>query len=162
MSRSRHYERSVADLREDLKKVDVELVDLRKRVAELENERRGLADAIAALEGIKLGTLPVAATTSSAQISALRVAPSLEFARMWGTLVDHAAAVLREAKTPLHIDDIVKRMQARGMKANRTPAALRASLVSGLDRRIARGETFYKPQPAVYGLREWESKSQTA
>jgi hypothetical protein len=163
MSRNRSYESNAADLREQLKRVNTELVQIRKQLAELENERQGLSNAIAALDGIKLGSLPVSATTAT---QAVRVAPlrveTSDTIRMWGTLLDHAATVLRQAKTPLHVDEIVKRMQANGFKANRAPAALRASLVSGLDRRIARGETFYKPQPAVYGLREWESKTETA
>ena len=160
MSRSRHYERNAAELREEMKKVDAELVELRKQVAERENERRGLADAVAALERIKLGTLPVTGMTPGPQTTLRFVASDI--LRTWGTLLDQAAWVLREAKAPMHIEEIVKRMQERGMQKNRPPAALRASLVSGLDRRIARQETFTKPQPATYGLREWDAETKTA
>ena len=162
MNRNRTYESNAADLREQLKRVNAELVQVRKQVAVLENERQGLSNAIAALDGIKLGSLPISATTATpAGMTRLQISTN-ETVRMWGTLLDQARAVLIGAKAPLHIDEIVKRMQANGFHANRAPAALRASLVSGLDRRIGRGETFYKPQPAVYGLREWESKTETA
>ncbi len=120
VNRNRTYESNAADLREQLKRVNAELVQVRKQVAVLENERQGLSNAIAALDGIKLGSLPISATSATpAGMTRLQISTN-ETVRMWGTLLDQ------------------------------------------LDRRIGRGETFYKPQPAVYGLREWESKTETA
>jgi chorismate mutase len=137
--------------------LDREITRLRRELMPLESRRQAVTQALAVLKsGSATGPGAEPTTLTELRVFAAR------HARERLTLVDQAIAVLKDAKTPLSIAEIVKRIQARGAVSNRTLPDLRASLVPTLDRRIARGDTFYKPQPGVYGLREWESKTQTA
>lgn len=62
--------------------------------------------------------------------------------------VDMAFAVLRRAKTPLHVDDLIGEIaRAHGVQ----PA--RDSLVSALSKKILAGDRFEKPAPNTFGLR---------
>jgi len=134
-------------------------VKVRRRLTELENERNGLAQAIAALEGIKRGSLPVTGTTAGPMLVTPPQMIEVARPRVWGTLLDFAEAVLRDAGTPLSVEDMIKRIQARGRDAGRPLAAVRASLVPSLDRSIARGGVFTKPKRGMYALRAWEAKT---
>jgi hypothetical protein len=56
--------------------------------------------------------------------------------------------VLRQAKTPLHVDDLIVALAPTyGVQ----PA--RDSLVSALSKKVAAGDRFEKPAPNTFGLR---------
>lgn len=62
--------------------------------------------------------------------------------------VDMSFEVLRRAKTPLHVDDLIIAIaQSYGVQ----PA--RDSLVSALTKKIAAGDRFEKTAPNTFGLR---------
>ena len=62
--------------------------------------------------------------------------------------VDMAMAVLRRAKTPLHVDDLIVTIaQTYGVQ----PA--RDSLVSALTKKVVAGDRFEKTAPNTFGLR---------
>ena len=62
--------------------------------------------------------------------------------------VDMAFAVLRRAKGPLHVDDLIVAIaQGHGVQ----PA--RDSLVSALTKKVVAGERFEKTAPNTFGLR---------
>jgi HB1/ASXL restriction endonuclease-like protein with HTH domain len=72
------------------------------------------------------------------------------------TMVKGAAIVLNEAHEPLHVNVIMERMIQGGFKPG-NPDSFRLSLVGSLDRGTKEQGWFYKPAPATYGLREWQS-----
>jgi hypothetical protein len=62
--------------------------------------------------------------------------------------VDMAFAVLRRAKAPLHVDDLIEAVaKAHGVR----PA--RDSLVSALTKKVVAGDRFEKTAPNTFGLR---------
>lgn len=62
--------------------------------------------------------------------------------------MDMSFAILRRAKTPLHVDDLIGAIaQAYGVR----PA--RDSLVSALTKKIVAGDRFEKTAPNTFGLR---------
>jgi len=62
--------------------------------------------------------------------------------------VDMAFDVLRRAKTPLHVDDLIVAIaRAHGVQ----PA--RDSLVSALSKKVVAGDRFEKPAPNTFTLR---------
>lgn len=62
--------------------------------------------------------------------------------------VDMAFDVLRRAKTPLHVDDLIVAIaRAHGVQ----PA--RDSLVSALSKKVVAGDRFEKPTPNTFTLR---------
>lgn len=64
--------------------------------------------------------------------------------------IGHTVAVLRESGVPLHINDILSRVNKRGGEAKKT------SLVSSTMKMCKRGYMFYKAdQPSTFGLLEW-------
>lgn len=62
--------------------------------------------------------------------------------------VDMAFDVLRKARTPLHISDILNRIQAHF-----NVTVDRESLVSSLTKKVARGDRFLRPQKNTFALR---------
>ena len=65
-----------------------------------------------------------------------------------GSHTAHAIEVLREAKKPLHVDDLIAQMEALGHPAPK------ASVVGALARHVTNRRIFYRPKPSVYGLLE--------
>ena len=62
--------------------------------------------------------------------------------------IDMSFEVLRRAKAPLHVDDLIVALaQTYGVQ----PA--RDSLVSALSKKVAAGDRFEKPAPNTFGLR---------
>lgn len=65
--------------------------------------------------------------------------------------VDMAYDVLRKARTPLHVSDLLTRIQsAFGVRVDRE------SLVSSLTKKIAGGKRFLRTEPNTFGLRPEE------
>jgi hypothetical protein len=66
--------------------------------------------------------------------------------------IGHTIAVLREAMMPLHIDEIVSRVQKRGGRVKKQ------SLVSTMAKMDKQGKVFARfPGPNTFGLLEWKS-----
>ena len=62
--------------------------------------------------------------------------------------VDMAFDILKKARTPLHVSDILERIQAQ------FGAAIdRESLVSSLTKKVARGDRFLRPEKNTFALR---------
>jgi DNA-directed RNA polymerase delta subunit len=62
--------------------------------------------------------------------------------------VDMAYDILKKARTPLHISDLLDRIQSvYGLPLDRE------SLVSSLTKKIARGDRFLRTKPNTFGLR---------
>jgi len=62
--------------------------------------------------------------------------------------IDMAYDVLKKAKSPLHIADLLQRIQsAYGVTVDRE------SLVSSLTKKIARSDRFLRTEPNTFGLR---------
>jgi hypothetical protein len=62
--------------------------------------------------------------------------------------VDMAYDVLKKARSPLHVADLLERIQsAYGVTVDRE------SLVSSLTKKIARGDRFLRTEPNTFGLR---------
>jgi hypothetical protein len=62
--------------------------------------------------------------------------------------VDMAFDILRKARTPLHISDLLERIQTQfGVTVDRE------SLVSSLTKKMARGDRFLRPEKNTFALR---------
>ncbi len=62
--------------------------------------------------------------------------------------VDMAYDILREAGSPLHISELLKRIEALfGIRVDRE------SLVSSLTKKVARGDRFRRTRPNTFGVR---------
>lgn len=62
--------------------------------------------------------------------------------------VDMACDILKKARAPLHVDDLLERIRsAFGVAVDRE------SLVSSLTKKIARGDRFVRTAPNTFGLR---------
>lgn len=61
-----------------------------------------------------------------------------------------AFRVLKEGHHPLHVDDIVNKIDKLGFTVNR------GTLVGNLSRRVQKKNVFYRDKPNVYGLLEWQ------
>jgi DNA-directed RNA polymerase delta subunit len=62
--------------------------------------------------------------------------------------VDMAYDILQKARNPLHVADLLQRIQsAYGVSVDRE------SLVSSLTKKIARGDRFMRTEPNTFGLR---------
>jgi hypothetical protein len=62
--------------------------------------------------------------------------------------VDMAFDILKKARSPLHISDILDRIRAQfGVTVDRE------SLVSSLTKKVARGDRFLRPQKNTFALR---------
>lgn len=67
--------------------------------------------------------------------------------------VDMAYDVLKKARTPLHVSDLLDRIQASfGIRVDRE------SLVSSLAKKIASGKRFMRTEPNTFGLRQEEHR----
>ncbi len=62
--------------------------------------------------------------------------------------VDMAYDILKKARSPLHIDELLQRIQSVF-----DVAIDRESLVSSLTKKIARGDRFLRTDPNTFGLR---------
>jgi len=62
--------------------------------------------------------------------------------------VDMAYDILKKARTPLHVDELLERIQSLyGVSVDRE------SLVSSLTKKIARGDRFLRTDPNTFSLR---------
>jgi hypothetical protein len=75
--------------------------------------------------------------------------PEGEVVRLRGlSQVDMAYDILRKARTPLHINDLLERIRSGfGIAVDRE------SLVSSLTKKVARGDRFLRTKPNTFGLR---------
>ena len=65
--------------------------------------------------------------------------------------VDMACDVLKKARTPLHVSELLTRIQSTfGVRVDRE------SLVSSLTKKIARSDRFLRTKPNTFGLRSEE------
>jgi DNA-directed RNA polymerase delta subunit len=65
--------------------------------------------------------------------------------------VDMAYDVLKKARSPLHVSELLSRIQSTfGVRIDRE------SLVSSLSKKIARGDRFLRTKPNTFGLRSEE------
>jgi hypothetical protein len=65
--------------------------------------------------------------------------------------VDMAYDVLKKARSPLHVSELLTRIQSTfGVRIDRE------SLVSSLTKKIARGDRFLRTKPNTFGLRSEE------
>lgn len=65
--------------------------------------------------------------------------------------VDMAYDILKKARSPLHVAELLQRIQsAYGVSVDRE------SLVSSLTKKIARGDRFVRTDPNTFGLRQEE------
>lgn len=65
--------------------------------------------------------------------------------------VDMAHDVLKKARSPLHVSELLARIQSTfGVRIDRE------SLVSSLTKKIARGDRFLRTKPNTFGLRSEE------
>lgn len=62
--------------------------------------------------------------------------------------VDMAYDILRKARTPLHINELLERI-----RSSFGTAVDRESLVSSLTKKVARGDRFLRTGPNTFGLR---------
>jgi hypothetical protein len=98
--------------------------------------------------------LSVFETSLEAQLRAVRRlrqgAPETPSARSRKGLsqVDMAFDILKKARSPLHISDILQRIQTQfGVAVDRE------SLVSSLTKKVARGDRFLRPQKNTFSLK---------
>ena len=89
-----------------------------------------------------------------AQLRALRRlrqgehAPELPRKRKGLSQVDMAFDILKKAKSPLHVSELLERIQAQfGIAVDRE------SLVSSLTKKVARGDRFLRPEKNTFALR---------
>src|SRR5450432_935384 len=62
--------------------------------------------------------------------------------------IDMAYDILKKARTPLHVSDILDRIQAQfGIAVDRE------SLVSSLTKKVARGDRFLRPEKNTFSLK---------
>ena len=74
------------------------------------------------------------------------VAPSLPRKRL--SQVDMAFDILKKARTPLHVSDILDRIKTQfGATVDRE------SLVSSLTKKVARGDRFLRPEKNTFSLK---------
>ena len=67
--------------------------------------------------------------------------------------VDMAYDALKKARTPLHVADLLDRIQTSfGVRVDRE------SLVSSLAKKIAQGKRFMRTEPNTFGLRQEEHR----
>lgn len=79
--------------------------------------------------------------------------------RQASSMVEAAEIVLRDVARPLHIQQLMKRMLAKGYQYSKGLKALKNSLVPSLDRQVRAADgVFTKPDRGVYGLREWNAR----
>jgi len=69
-----------------------------------------------------------------------------------GSSVGRAAKVLRTEGKPLHVDELLPRVQRRGHEVKKT------TLVGNLSRYVNAGVVFNRPAPNTFGLLEWQEK----
>lgn len=60
-----------------------------------------------------------------------------------------AVEVMRQNGRPLHVDEIIRRIEAAGHKVKKT------TLVGNLSRYNAAKRVVFRPKPSFYGLLEW-------
>lgn len=62
--------------------------------------------------------------------------------------VDMAYDILKKARTPLHVSELLKRIESTfGVRVDRE------SLVSSLTKKVARGDRFLRTEPNTFGVR---------
>ena len=80
------------------------------------------------------------------------------------TFLEAAETVLRDAKTPLHYEEITKQAVAKGVIATtgKTPAATVNSVLAVDLKTNGEKSHFVRVKPGIYGLREWNLQLQDA
>lgn len=98
--------------------------------------------------------LSVFEASLEAQLRAVRrlrqdeTAPSQPRARKGLSQVDMAFDILKKARAPLHVSDILDRIQTQfGVSVDRE------SLVSSLTKKVARGDRFLRPEKNTFSLK---------
>lgn len=159
MSRKLEHKDMLESLRDELSEVEANLADL----AALQARQKRLQSAIKAMEGLTApqGLSEIGAVNAtSTGLPPVPGTVQLHLVSPPRTLLEAAERVLREAKKPLHIKEIVSRMQGRGFFPTKPYEQMRATMVSQMNRKAEDGTIFTKivEQPSTYGLQEWVSK----
>lgn len=103
------------------------------------------------LRDVLLSTIETSLDAQLRAVRRLRKGPKTE-AKTPGKVrvsqVDMAYDVLKKARGPLHVSQLIKRIEsAFGVRVDRE------SLVSSLSKKIARGDRFSRTAPNTFGLR---------
>lgn len=134
-----------------LSEIDRELVSLEAKRAELLKERLKLVDDLMQAKSVLTHLAAPLANeaqapneSSSIEIPRKRKRPIQE-----SSTVGWARRVLRTAKRPMHVDELIKMIeQMTGRHISK------ATLVSNLSRYVNQNDTFRRPQPNTYELIE--------
>jgi len=103
------------------------------------------------LKDLILGTFEVSLEAQLRAVRQLRRSPpsAAEPRHRKGlSQVDMAYDILKKARTPLHVSEILARIQTTF-----SVAVDRESLVSSLTKKVARGDRFLRPEKNTFGLR---------
>lgn len=117
---------------------------LKARLKELDDEREKVLHALTAIQA-----LPEPPNESADGGKSTKESPSYPEA---------VEAVLEEKGRALHIDKIAAGFKEHDWYADKDfidNRSHRNSLIGSLDRKARKGDTFYKPEPATYGLLKW-------
>jgi hypothetical protein len=105
-------------------------------------------------DDLKQSILSIFEASLEAQLRAVRrlrkdqPAPAEPRRRKGLSQIDMAFDILRKARSPLHIADILERIQSQF----HVPVD-RQSLVSSLSKKVARGDRFLRPEKNTFSLR---------
>lgn len=72
------------------------------------------------------------------------------------TIPDAAERILHEVQEPMHVYEIIARLQQRGYRADQERESLRLSLVGALAKKARARDTFVGTGRGTYALRAWE------
>jgi hypothetical protein len=141
-----------SDLLDLIRQKQTRITELRK---ELESAQSELEEA----KRVLLGDGAIAAhATGLAKVGAAIAGAHLSWPEGEGSSVTLATRVLQRAGKPMHVEDIVREIEAQFHRR-----VLLDTLVGNISRMISRGKTvFVRKGPNVFGLCEWEERKQTA
>lgn len=130
--------------------------DIEKRIAKLQTEMNGLHGQAAELWG-EIEQREFAVQELQAVLKGLppdegAEGPQPEPALRKNSDVGKARELLREVRTALHVDDILRRLNRPINKKSR------ASLSGQISIYVRKGQIFTKPEPNTFGLREWKPR----
>jgi hypothetical protein len=120
----------------------------RAAIARLQDELSVLERAVALLEGDVADQADEVGMPDPAQRRVFGAAAKGHFSAT--SQVGLTVAVLRDAGSPLHITDIIKRIEDGGQKVNKM------SLVGSISRLVKERRTFFRKKPNVFGLSDWQ------
>jgi len=147
------YEKPKAEAGAEMAEVDREIAGLRSKLGVLEARREALSNLVGTYN--RLSQLRTVTGTVTASAGPAFVKGTLTVVSPTQSLTELAAQVLREAGKPMHIKQIVRGIQAKGVRTDQTYDSLRASLVSSIHRLADRGEMFRRKGQGVYALIDW-------